>query len=819
MQTSFDPNNIDFKSIALKIWAYRYWFVLSVFVFLAHAFYKNKTTPFQYQNGCTIYVTDNNKLSFAGKSGILSSMNQGSLTENLENELTLLRSYTLINQALDQLDFEVSYFVENKPFNKFPLSKLPKKLPKEVYNDSPVKVVLDRSHNQVVGIKYYVEVLSHKECKVTFNTGGGAIYNYLDNEVVGYTSAESFSKIVKFNEEIKTENFKFVIQLSDTENPKKFNSNNFYFQLENMEYLTINYMYAIQLTQKSPTSSILSMSLTGSNKQKVTDFLNLLTAVYIEKDLSDKNRIAYNTIGFIDEQISDIADSLSGAESDLERFRSTNQIVDLDFQGHKVIDQIETLEAEKAMLMLQVRYYKYLRNYLKNNGDIADLVAPASMKVSDVNLNSIISELTTLNSEKISRIKQNPKDLHVKSIDQKINNIRQTLEEIVENNLKTVDISINEMEYRIKKMQGKLSKLPVTELKLLGIERNFKLNDAIYTYLLQKRAEAQIASASNTSSYQVVDPARVVLAKAVGAKSAMNYFIGIALGMVIPFVFILFKEFINNKINEASTLERLTNIPLLGYVYKSNRKIHASNLAQISDGVTKESIKSLRTNIQILGTQGTPNQVILTSSSVSNEGKTLIAINLALSFAMAKKKTVLVGYDLRNPSFDAQLKLLPDFGVSTYLAGVDSEADIIQNTSNEYLDVITEGPLSPNPLELIASGKSKDLIEYLRQNYEYIILDTSPIGLVTDAKLLMTYTDVNILVVRQSFTKLNDFVNNLKNLTNYKLANLWLVFNDYALKMDKNSSNYRYYSVGTHEKRKGLRYYTIGAIIRLFKKK
>jgi len=817
MQSSFDPNNIDFKSIAIKVWTYRYLFVFSGILGVLVAYYVNKTTLKTFENKCTIYITDENKLNFAGKSGLLSSMADAGISDNLENELGILASYTMINKALEQLNFEICYYIEEEAFTAPLLDNIPKKLQVEVYNATPIKVVLDRSHQQTIGVNYYVEVLSKDEFKLKVVSDENAyLYNYIDNQIVGGIPPFTFENTFKFNEEIETDFFKFVIQLENNSFPTVYRGKNLHFQLKNMDFQTIDYMFSVQLSQTSPTSSLIDISIKGHNRQKITDFLNVLTSVYIERDLQNKNRKAYNTIGFIEEQISDIADSLSYAENDLERFRSSHQIVDLNFQGQKVIEQINTLDAEKSVLLLQVRYYKYLKNYLRTNADISDLVAPASMNVSDANLNSIISELTTLNSEKMNRLSQNPKDLHVKTIDKKISNIRQTLQEIVENNLKTVDISINEIEYRIKKLQAKLSKLPVTELKLLGIERNFKLNDAIYTFLLQKRAEAQIAQASNTSSYEIVDPARYVLAAVVGPKTGLNYFIGLVIGLIIPFIFVLLKDLFNNKIVEISTLERLTNIPVIGQVYRSSRKIPASGLANISDNITKESIKSLRTNIQILSAQGVPNQVILTSSSVSNEGKTMLAINLAQSFAMAKKKTVLVGYDLRNPSLDEQLKLIKDFGVSTYLSGVDSAGDIIQHTENKYLDVITEGPKSPNPLELIASGKSKELIELLRNYYEFILIDTSPIGLVTDAKLLMNLTDVNMLVVRQSYTKIPDFVNNLKGLTNYKLDNLWIVFNDYAIKMDKSGANYKYYAMGTQEQRKGLRYYTFGWIKKLF---
>jgi capsular exopolysaccharide synthesis family protein len=801
MVTTMENNNdnthkLDFKSIILLFWRYKWLFAVSILIGLTYAYFHNKFSENIYENSIQMSIDVNDGRGRGSSNEKFQAVSILNETSSMENEMEKMKTFPLIKQTLTRLNYEVSYHLLETPFKLKILQKLPYRISRELYKEAPFEVHFARSHDQLINTPFFVEILSDSTYRLTTQQKEITSYNYIDNQVKRKIPFFQINKIQRFGEIFETPNFKFYLELKDHHSFPKKASDKYYFLFHHMDYLTLRYLKSLNIEPTSPTSSVLNISINAAHYRKVTEFLNQLAQVYINKDLEEKNRKAKNTIEFIESQISDVSSSLSYTGSTLEQFRSQHRIVDLDFQGQKMYETLNMLDNEKSALLTQRKYYLQIRDYINNN-KVTELMAPTSMNFTDPVLNNLISQLTALFSER-NNTPNNEKNLYLKNLNRQIENLKKSILENINSNLKNIDISLEDIEYRISKKSDELSALPATELKLQALQRKFELNDEIYTYLLTKHAEAQVAQASNFPSYEIIDPARNLDHSIIAPRRMLNYLIAIILGFSIPASFILMLEFFNTRIRSISDIERITNVPVIGNIIRSRKTFSPLDLNKISYSMTAESIRMLRTNIQI--TNGKEKKVILVTSSRSHEGKTFTSIHLAKGFSMLKKRVVLVGFDLRKPKLGEMMKHPNNYGTSTFLATEQHLDEIIQPTENEYLDLISEGPLPPNPTELIASSRTGLMLNQLRPFYDYIIIDTSPIGIVPDSKLIMKHADINLLVVRQSKTRKNELIHTLKNLESKQVNNFHIVMNDFSPKNEEYNYMYKYYSDQPQEK-------------------
>jgi len=793
MRGEHTENNtkLDFKKIIFRFWRNKWYFIASILLLLIFAYFHNQFSQTVYRNSMQMSI-DIQKNKPANQRGErFQSINFTDQTSSLENELGKMNSFPLVKSTLSRLNYEVSYHVSETPFNIKPLQKLPYRVTRELFMDAPFKVNFYRSHNQTIGARFYIKLLSDSTYRLKAKSREAQSFNYIDNKVKSEIQKLKVDQVYKFGEIVQSDHYKFYVNRRDSIafNPKP--TQQLYFKFHHMDYLTLNYLNSLTIEPTSPTSTLINISVTGEHHDKITRFLNELAQSYINKDLQEKNREAKSTIQFIENQISDVASSLNYTGNKLEKFRSQNTIVNLDFQGQQMYERLNKLKSQKNQMLMQKKYYEEIRNYIKNN-KVSELMAPSSMNISDPNLNNLISRLTELNSKRKAAAGQSRKNLFEEDLKERIENLKNTVLENVTTNLKNIDISLKDINYRVDKLSSELSALPSKELKYQSIKRRFELNDEIYTYLLTKRAEAQIAQASNFPAYETVEPARNLNYGIIAPRTKLNYFIALVIGFFIPTSVILLGDFFNTKIRTVKDIESITNLSVIGNIAHSRRDIQENGTIKFNHSVVSESIRMLRTNIQILNNK--ENQIILVTSSNSNEGKTFSAINLAKSFSLLNKKTLLMGSDLRKPKLAKLMNLSNEKGMSTFLAEVNQPNEIIQPTNNPYMDIITEGPLAPNPTELIASTRMNALFDYARSIYEYIIIDTSPIGIVPDGKLMMKHTDINLLMVRQLKTKKHELTNTLENLKTHKARNFNIVLNDFSPKNDQFNYMYKYYS-------------------------
>ncbi|WP_028981491.1 GumC family protein [Sporocytophaga myxococcoides] len=760
-----EDESIDIKALLSK--AYQYWplFALSLFLSLGYAYlYIRYYTEPHYNVVSTILIKPNEKISGFQEIDLFRQ------DKKKANEMAILKSYEIAYKTLLQLEFSVSYFHKGQVRDV------------ELYQSTPFKVIIDTSFKkQAYNVPVFINIISSNDFKLAIGNAG------------------ELNQTFSFGEPVKLENLSFTVVKLD-ENLQI--ADHYYFKLHDPANLAILYRNKLQVTNSGgKESSILELSTVGNNIQRECDYLNKLTEVYIQNGLEEKNQIASNTINFIDSQLASIAASLNNAETELESFRRNNKVMDISSAATSVFAKLDELESEKAVLLVKDKYYHYVLDYVSNNKDLSGVVAPSTMGIDDPLLNSLTLNLVELNREKSSLGRNttgnNP---FLNSLEIKIKNSKEALLENVKNIINGSRISIEDIEKRIVKLEKEVSNLPRNERDLVDIQRRFNLNDHLYNYLLEKKAESGIAKASNIPDNRIVERARSFNAFQVGPKTNMIYSNAILVGLSIPLGFLFLRSYFNNKIQSKKSIEERTDIPVIGIVGHNDNFSNLAVLKNPKSGIA-ESFRSIRINLQYLAPDK-EKKIICITSSISGEGKTFTSINLASIVAMSGKKTILIGADLRKPKIFEDFGLDNSSGLSTYLAGKHKLEQIVFKTQVEHLDIISAGPVPPNPGELILSSRLNVLMDELKLRYDYIIIDTPPIGLVSDCFILMKYSDINLYIVRHKYTeiKLLDKVNGFVN--DGKISNMSIIINDLYNNDSKYGYGYGYYdSFGYYEEK------------------
>lgn len=749
-----DEDSLDLKAIIVKIISYWYLFVIGIIVALVIGYAYNRYTPKVFQNTATVFVKED-KMGIDPTSMMTGLTFKSSI--NIDNEIAILQSFSLKERTLRELEFfNVSYYATGRVATR------------ELYKETPFIVELDYDTLQTVGIKYEIEFLGQDKYRLKNNDEIFSVFDYDKSINVGRVETCKYVNEYRLGEWVNNGLNKFRVILTSNYEPDNYNSSKLSFVI-NSRLALIAEMSNLSIGLTTKSSSVLMMTIHGHNPQKITDYLNKLLDEYMERNLEQKNLVSKNTVEFIDEQLIGIQDSLNKAEYDIQNFQEGNDYMDLDAQSKEMFNNLKSIEKRKSELELSIKYYENLQNYIKKNiDDINKMVVPSAMGIQDQMLNKLVLELVSLSSEKSKKLvtstENNPL---VQTLDEQIIQTKKQLLENIENLINNTTVTIEELDSQIKTYENNLKKLPTTQRAYLGYERKFSLNNDLYKFLMQKRAEAQIMMASNSPDNSIIDEARISRVRTVAPRTMMVYIVCIVLGCAIPAIFIFLKEILNTKILEKSDIEKVTKLPIIGQIpYVNPNDAHSSTTFVIDSPKSpiSEAFRSIRTNIEYV-VQGKEKCVFSVIADSPGIGKTYISINMASIYAMYGKKTVLVGFDLRKPRIYQEFGLSNRLGVSSYLCGKASINEVIQPSGKlPTLDVITAGPIPPNPAELIASDRCTEFINELREMYDYIIIDTPPLMWVTDALLLMKHVDTAIYVVRQGVSNKHVFESVIKDL-------------------------------------------------------
>lgn len=784
--TTLQEENELKKTTELLLRNYRL-IITCIIICLGLAYVVNRFSLPVYKISSSILIREHNNQNNQGNVNNYLNSNLIGQNQNLQNELSVIKSSPVIDQTIKNLDLQVKYF-RKVDFRK-----------RDSYNHTPFRVSMIDNHSQPVNVDFKIIFLGGTRFRIEGKSKEASFYNFMEEKTKYVRNDWSFSMDGEFGKWIETEDIAIELTLDSTMPLPELGNESHGFTLNTIFSLNNEIKNNLEFKLVDRLATVIEIRYKSESVEKGTNIVNEIMNVYSQQNLNRKNHIANITIDLIERQLDEISDSLIQTEDNLMKFRSSNQVLNITDQASGLTTRYLDLQNQLAEMMSRKRYYDYVSDYLIKNDNFSNMLLPAAMGISDQMLNSLISELISAQAQQSNLIENNQeKNPLVPKLGIKIENLKETISQNITAVGKTTSISIDEMNNRINKMETDISRLPSTQRKLGTIERKYRLNDAIYNYLLEKRAEAKITQASNLPDDLIIEPAGLVGIGPVTPNIIVNYLIAFFLGIFMPYGFLTLKSILNNQIDSQEDMERLVNVPVLGNIlhntYKTRnimREFQKSNIA--------ESFRALRTNLDFY-LRGGNKKVILVSSCIQGEGKTFIATNLAISYGQLGRKTILVSFDLRKSDPFFRDQEIAEEGLSSYLAHKAELDAIIIRSPHDNLDYIPAGILPPNPVELIALDRTSALMTELRTRYDVIIIDTTPLAQFSDAYLLFDHSDLKVIIARQNFSMKKIFSNVMKDLNQKNINNICIVLNDNRMYLDKYGYGYRY-NYKDHEKK------------------
>ncbi|HOW08750.1 MAG TPA: polysaccharide biosynthesis tyrosine autokinase [Bacteroidales bacterium] len=767
------------KVFNLLLKNYRF-FIASVIITLSLAFIINRYSVPIYSISSSILIRENRQQqSMSGSADFINS-NLFNSNQNFQNELWVMKSYPIIEKTIRKLDLSISYYGKGK-FNYY-----------EEYQNVPFKISYLRNHPQPINVKFDISFSKDGNFEISAKGKKTSFYNFETNEITHHKEKWAFAKTGKFGELIETQDLAFVVEPMDTARNEIDPRITYAFDFKTINSISNSVKGRLTFTIADREATVIKINLNSESISKGIDIVNELMNTYSEQNLEQKNHLASITIEYIEKQLNEISDSLNQTEDNLQNFRSSRQLLNITDQASGISAQYLDLQNQLAELVSRKRYYDYVSDLLKND-NFSNMMLPASIGISDQLLNSLMTELVRAQATRSNLIENNQeRNPQVQRLGIQIENLKKTITDNISAVAKTTDISIDEMKKRILRIENEISRLPETQRQLGNIERRYRLNDAIYNYLMEKHAEAKIAKASNLPDNVVIEPAKLQKTTPISPAKQLNYLIAILLGLVIPFGFLMLKNFLNNKIQSQDDIERLTDFPILGKILHNRYKTE-NVMFEFPKSNISESFRALRTNLEFF-VKGDHKKVIMISSCLEGEGKSFIAKNLAMSYAHLDRKCILLDFDMRKQKIYFDEQETTRHGLSSYLIDKVDFKSIIMKSPHEKLDYIICGVLPPNPIELMSVDKTQNLIQKLKTDYDYIILDTPPLAQVSDAYLLLDSADVKIIVTRYNYTIKNVLSFISRDLHNKNVNKVCIVLNDNRISFDQYGYGYGYYN-------------------------
>ena len=772
MNDEFEFSESSASSFDLKKFLFRalsYWklFVL-LFVIGAFVVYqKNIREEFSYRLGSKISVEDDSNPIISSTANL--TFNWGGVGGKVQTTIVTLQSRSHHEKVVDHLAFYKCYLRQGR-FKK-----------QDIYKAAPFRFDHTLDYGQLLNTPIKITILNEKSyaLEVEFLNPSVSVQNY-QTKLLSRVAVPVgvFKREFQFGDVIALPFLKGVIRL---EALKQAVPGAIYFiQFKSFDGVVASYRARTSVSTYK-NSSILDISLVDKNTEKIVDYLNALIALLVEEELDRKNQYATNAIQFIDDQISRVKGELSENAAALNNYRKENKIYSLDEDNVILHEKLSKLDAEKELITRQLNYYYNLQNYLKTSESFTDIPAPSVAGIADGNILNNVSRINELSVQK-SKLQYSVRDNAsvFNDLDRQIDALKNVLQENINAAISGVKRERQTINYALNQVDNQFNKLPEEKQHIITIQRQYMLSEHTYNAFLSKRGEAEIMKASNVSDILVIDPAKNTGAQLISTNLNIRYVFVVLASLLTPLLLAFLLTLLDNKIHNPTDLEQLSPIPILGIVGKNildnNLAVHRNPKSSVS-----EAFRTIRSNLQFFykGQDSKGAKTVLITSSISGEGKTFCSINTATVFALSGKKTVLVGLDLRKPKIFKDFNIENDLGVVNYLIGQKLLDTVIQKTKVPNLDVITSGPIPPNPSELLLSEKLDELIRILKVRYDYIVLDTPPIGLVADALELLEYVDASLYVVRQDFTKnvMLNFIN--EKYKTKQIKNISLVYNGY----------------------------------------
>lgn len=731
-------DEIDLKEVFRTILRYKVSIVLISLLFFVFstvfAYYK----PNIYASSATIEVLEEDN---AGSGSLDMIKAFGGNGANIENELAILESRFIIQKALESLNLKTSYYSSNK-LNK----------QTELYKDSPFIVTTKIIENSIysktfklipkddVSFTLIIEPLSPFSLKsILAKLGIKALKE--DDKIV-------YEQVHKYGEEISTAWFTFTVDKIGMLEAPKYSFNFIY-----PDSLYDLYSGGLSVSLASKFGSIINLSYQDNVSLRAKEILNAIASMYLQEGVKEKTVVAELTLGFIDSQLDAINEKLTSSELNLQNYKVKHNVINLSSKVTLATTSVAEYEAEQLKLQTEINILTNLQHFMNNNSDLGGLTL-GTINFADKSLAVLVQNLQEMTDKK-SLFLVDYTELHpeVLKLTKSILSTKRSIKKALSSSLRQLQQRNKDLNTMIHKYNKSLDSLPSQEKALAELARPLKVNEEVYEYLLQKKAETAILRSSTIADARILDKARNEPFP-VKPKRKLIVLVGLILGVIVGIALAFLREFLVYTIQNAEEVERITSLPIYGVI--------PLNKDKMTKNIYTEAFRNIRTNLQFLpGNEN--NKIISITSSVSGEGKTTITAALSEVLARGDKKVIMLDLDMRKASLHKVFGITNNIGMSNYLTMQNSLEEVIKETDIYGLEMITTGPLPPNPSELILSSMFVNLLETLREKYDYIVIDTPPAGLVTDATIIMNYSDISFAIVRAKYTR-KEFVKNIDRM-------------------------------------------------------
>jgi tyrosine-protein kinase Etk/Wzc len=742
-----------------------YWFLLFGLIGLVAGWVYNQSTSQAYEATSTILIRTE------GKNETLKSLYKDlgipEKTTTIQNQIGVLSSYNLNLKTVLKLNWDETWYL-NSFFNKT-----------EIYSAPPFDVEKPDYFEQAKNIAIGIKPVSEDSYQISYD----------DEAIVhGFKTSIKFKGVAKFGDAFVNENFNF--KLNKFKNRPVLVGTEYLLVFNDVNQMASAFQSSTDVKMVDKDADLVTVKFQGNDLVRTVDYLNGLTDEYIAFGLQEKDKLADNTMIFIDSLVESIDSSLQVAGNQYTDFRTQNRVVDIDKESSLVIEKSKNIEDQEAQAKIKLDYYNSLKTYLKNPNKIKNLVAPSIVGVTDPTLNGLVQKLSDLSSqrevESYTLQEKNPKLI---ALDKEIAYTQNELAENINNLSSNTKMELNNLTSQKNVIYQQQSTLPKKEQNYINIKRSVDLNSDLYNFLLQRKAEAGIMKASNAPGAQIIDPARIDTSKSIGHHGPINLVIGFIMGVILTFLYYLLKNYTDNTIQDISEVGNSLDVPITSII---RRNVSQSELPAFENPESEvaESFRNLRLKLYFSGENGSGGKIVSVNSNTSEEGKSFVSSNLAAILSVDNKNVLLIDSDLRKPDIQNVFHVENRKGLTSYLNNEAGFDEVLSKTDIPNLTVLTTGPATNRPSELLNNGKMKLFLDQARKRFDFVIIKNPPSGLISDALLVQKFSDINIYLLKFKFST-NDHVQYINDISRIaKPENMMVVLNNVT---ESNGQAYGYY--------------------------
>ncbi len=731
------------KFLATKYLRNWYWFALTLLLSVVGMFAYLTTLKYTYSAQASILIKEDEGHSGMSKQDIMEELDMFGAKKQVENEIEVLKSYKLAEKVVDDLGLDLVYSYKDRWRVR------------DIYREAPIVVKVLKANQTAYDLPIPVVV---GPARATLN-GVPCPYGQPTRSPLGLVLVTKRDSTTAPHRDIT------VTMLHRDDAIKAVAK-------------------GLKVSQPNKQASVLFLTLEDHAPDRAEAYLNRLIYVYERSSLQDKNKVAANTLRFVEDRLGIISRELTSVEGAIQRYKTNAGIVDLSAESDLFLGKVRDNDSQLGQVNIQLGTLAEIEKYLTSKGNTR-AVSPATVGLESPTLTALVGGLLDLEGQRERLIRTVPeRSVPIETIDEQIRSTRRNIAENVQTLRRILLATQASLQATNRRIEGTIRTIPQKERQLLDISRQASIKSSLYTYLLQKREETAMSFAATVSDLRIIDDAR---ADPIPVKPVRRnyYLVAVLVGLLLPVLWLWLLDYFNNKISRKAQIEAATAVPIIGEIIQSDGTESPLEMTPKSRSLLSEQIRALRTNIQFFNAETDSKQMILVTSSISGEGKSFISLNLGASLAIADKRVVLLELDMRKPKLHRYLNQTSPCGLSSYLSGQATLDEIIKPVPGyTNLFLIPCGIIPPNPSELISGEKMRYLFDNLRDHFDVVIADSPPVGLVTDANILAKYATMTLYIVRHLYTS-KGFLKNIDTLYREKrFPSMCLIINGIDVQKD-----------------------------------